>query len=86
MTGTQLAVDPATGEIMDDKMLRELYTETSISGTQLIGDRLSLGKRVRVTLTAQVVAIGKALDKDGNKISTQKLKVESVEEVEKGAL
>ena len=86
MIGTQMAVDMETGEIMDDDAIRELYTETSVVGKQVIGGRCKLGEMVRVTIVAQVVAVGQALDNDGNKVHVQKLKVESIEDVERGAL
>ncbi len=84
--GVQTAIDPETGEILDAAEVKALYTETSLSGKQTIVERLRLGQMVVVTVTAQVVAVGEELDKDGLKVHTQKLKVESFDEVTKGAL
>jgi len=86
MVGVQTAYDPETGEIMDAAAVQELYTETSLSGKQTIAERLRLGERVAITAVAQVVAVGEELDKDGLKVHTQKLRIESIDEVTRGAL
>lgn len=86
VVGTQTAIDMETGEIMDADVIRELYTETSIAGKLVTSERCKLGERVRVTLTARVVAKGQAIGKDNIKVHVQKLSVESIEDIERGAL
>lgn len=86
MVGTQTVIDPETGEIMDLDALKELYTETSISGKQTIKERMKLGEMVRVEMVGQVVATGEALDNDGTKYHVQKIKLFSIDEIKRGAL
>jgi hypothetical protein len=84
--GVQTVIDPETGEIMDEKELMTSYTDTSISGKQLLNDRMRLGEIVRITITAQVVHVGESIDNEGLKAHVQKCKVMVVEDVQRGAI
>lgn len=86
MAGVQTVIDPETGEIMDEPTMATLYTDTSISGKQLLSERMRLGEIVRITLTAQVVHVGESIDGDGLKAHVQKCKVMVVEDVQRGAI
>lgn len=86
MVGVQTAINPETGEIIDDDMLRNMYTETSITGKQYVNERAKLGEMVSMKVLGQVVMTGEALDNDGIKHHVQKVKVVQVEEIKRGAL
>lgn len=86
MAGVQTVIDPETGEIMDEPTVASLYTDTTISGKQLLNERMKLGEIVRITVTAQVVHVGESIDNDGLKAHVQKVKVMMVEDVQRGAI
>lgn len=83
---TQMVTDPTTGELMDEAVMKDAYTDTAISGKILLTDRCKLGEYVRVTVIAQVRQVAQVLDDRGFKSHVQKFIVTSVEDVKRGAI
>ena len=82
----QMVMDPTTGQLVDEDMLKELYTDTGISGKVLLTERCKLGEYVKVEVIAQVRNVGTVLDDKGAKSHVQKFVITSIEDVQRGAI
>lgn len=86
MAGQQMVMDPATGELVDEDVIRQLYTDTAIAGKALLTERCKLGEFVKISVIAQVVKVGEAMDGKGAKSHFQTIAITQVEDVKRGAI
>jgi hypothetical protein len=86
MAGMQTVMDPTTGELVDEDTIRELYTDTAISGKALLTERCRLGEYVKLEVTCQVIQVGESMDDKGARSHFQKIAIRSVDNVTRGAI
>lgn len=86
MAGGQMVMDPTTGELVDEDVIRQLTTDTTITGRVLLTERCKLGEFVKVEMVCKCVHEGRKEDDKGAKFHVQTLKVTSIDDVKRGAI
>lgn len=86
MAGGQMVMDPATGELVDEDVIKQLTTDTTISGHLLLTERCKLSEYVKLEVICRVVHVGQKEDDKGVKYHVQTLKITEVDDVKRGAI